>query len=834
MQEKVNSKSKGDLARAKLENDCQAAIDEKVSGLTKEIFTVREKVKEAERTIQELDELAFQEANMAAMPEMIEEDGADSLPTMDAPGKMSGLIGTLLAQNQRTASEAHHDSLSAIPYFPQAAQDGDTVSNEEWSNRARKVTGIHDALYLEPKDIPTFEENNRAFLELAPRMKECIRVQNEKLKSRWTDLANQYVTRQTIYKEETGVDLESSGGYFSAGKPIEIDEPAPRGNNPYRRPRRGISQGDVVRSEYEQEQIIAELAAKEAMEKRIKEGGCALPRQQGLLERQLFASYSNGFFAHRVDDMLADEEERRHVNIWSDMEKCIFLDRFLHHPKDFRKIATFLRNKSTKDCIKFYYDSKKTVPYKQALKEFLLRKKRRGDVVPWDATIQSVLSVGATVKAGTSAEKPLRISIPANDCTYHSKSFHPMKLEVFTNLEESVLNAKHSDDEKKEHKPRRSNWFILESRSRKYIKHRDEKEHHHKRKAAVALSEEEEDPKKVQRKNDMPSAQEEPPKKKHKAQKWKAEEKRLLYEALEKHGHNWAAISKAVGTRTDIQSKNYFHDNEEKITKQLNERAGKGKDAEGVKVKKKPGRKKKIKDPPPSSTPPPPSNPEVEVTSKPDSVDSSVSNTTSNATTAEKEEQYRQQMILQQQQDHIRQQIHLQQQQQHIQRLVQQQQQEEIYRQHQEEMYRQQVHHLRQQEILQAHAQHMQHQQHYHDQMGQHNYETNQLQNLQQLLAMRGRQSPYYQGGNGNNGGDLERIFQAASAAGIPQSALEAALANNSGGHQQQDQQQVLSMELLRRIAQQHQHQQQQQHHPQGDNNQYYGHGHGYGNEYQR
>jgi hypothetical protein len=809
--------------RAKLENDCQAAIDEKVGGLKKEIFTVREKVKEAERTIQELDEIAFQEANLAAMPEMIDEDGADSLPTMDAPGKMSGLIGKLMAQNQRTASEAHHDSLSAIPYFPQAGQDGDGVSNEEWSNRARKVTGIHDALYLEPKDVPMFEENNRTFLEYAPHMKECIRVQNEKLKSRWSDLANQYVTRQTIYKEETGVDLESSGGYFSAVKPIEIDEPAPRGNNPYRRPRRGISQGDVVRSEYEQEQIIAELAAKEAMEKRIKEGGCALPRQQGLLERQLFASYSNGFFAQRVDDMLADEEERRHVNIWSDMEKCIFLDRFLHHPKDFRKIASFLRNKSTKDCIKFYYDSKKTVPYKQALKEFLLRKKRRGDVVPWDATIQCVLSVGASVKAGTSAEKPLQISIPENDCTYHSKSFHPMKLEVFTNLEESVNNAKHTDDAKKEHKPRRSNWFILESSSRKYIKHRDEKEHHQKRKAA-ALSEEDEDPKKVQRKNDMPSVHEEPPKRKHKAQKWKAEEKRLLYEALEKYGHDWSAISKAVGTRTDIQSKNYFFDNEEKITKQLNERAGKGKDAEGVKVKKKPGRKKKIKDPPP------PSNPDVEVTSKPDSVDSSVSNATSNST---KEEQYRQQMILQQQQDHIRQQIHLQQQQQHIQRLVQQQQQEEMYRQHQEEMYRQQVHHLRQQEILQAHAQHMQHQQHYHEQMGQHNYEANQLQNLQQLLAMRGRNSPYFQGGNGNGGGgDLERIFQAASAAGIPQSALEAALASSNGGHPQQGQQQVINMELLRRIAQQQQQQQQQQH---GDNNQYYGHGgHGYGNEFQR
>ncbi|KAL7431088.1 hypothetical protein ACHAXM_002519 [Skeletonema potamos] len=820
--------------RAKLESDCQAAIDEKVCGMVKEIFAVREKVKEAERTIQELDELAFQEANIAALPDMIDEDETDVVPTMDAPGKMSALISTLLARNQRTASEAHHDSLSAIPYFPQAAQGGETVSNEEWSNRARKVTGIHDALYLEPKDVPMFEENNRTFLELAPRMKEYIRVKNEKLKSRWEDLAKQYVTRQTIYKEETGVDLESSGGYFSAGKPIEIDEPAPRGNNPYRRPRRGISQGDVVRSEYEQEQIIAELAAKEAMEKRIKEGGCALPRQQGLLERQLFASYSNSFFGQRVDDMLANEEERRHVNIWTDMEKCIFLDRFLHHPKDFRKIATFLRNKSTKDCIEFYYDSKKTVPYKQALKEFLLRKKRRGDVVPWDATIQSALSVGATVKAGSSTEKPLQISIPDNDCTYHTKSFHPMKLEVFSNMEESVLHAKHSEDARKEHKSRRSNWFILESNSRKYLKHRDEKEHHHKRKAVV-LSEKEEEPKKVQRKNYMPSVHdrmpavhEEPPKRKHKAQKWKAEEKRLLYEALEKYGHDWPAISKAVGTRTDIQAKNYYHDNEEKITKQLNERAGNGKETEGVKVKKKPGRKKKLKDPPPppapSTTapppPPPPANTEGEGPNKRNStghsIDSSVSNTTS-----EQEENYRQQMILQQQQDHIRQQIHLQQQQQHIQRLVQQQQQEEMYRQHQEEMYRQQVHHLRQQELLHAHAQQFQHQQHYHEQMGQHNYETNQLQHLHHLLAMRGRQSPYYQGGGG--GGDLERIFQAAAAAGIPQSALETAL-NGANGHQQQDQQQ-LSMELLRRIAQQ------QQHH-QSDNNQYYG--HGYGNDYQR
>lgn len=109
--------------------------------------------------------------------------------------------------------------------------------------------------------------------------------------------------------------------------------------------------------------------------------------------KYLFATVSNGFLSNRVEDLMEDEEERRNVNIWTDMEKCIFFDRFLHHPKDFRKISSFLRNKSTKDCIAFYYNSKKTIPYKHALKEFHHRKKRHDTVVSWDATIQGDITV---------------------------------------------------------------------------------------------------------------------------------------------------------------------------------------------------------------------------------------------------------------------------------------------------------------------------------------------------------------------------------------------------------------------------------------------------------
>ena len=48
----------------------------------------------------------------------------------------------------------------------------------------------------------------------------------------------------------------------------------------------------------------------------------------------------------------------RFERVWTDMEKVIFVDKFLQFPKNFSKIASFLTNRSTKDCVRFYYDSK--------------------------------------------------------------------------------------------------------------------------------------------------------------------------------------------------------------------------------------------------------------------------------------------------------------------------------------------------------------------------------------------------------------------------------------------------------------------------------------------
>lgn len=131
---------------------------------------------------------------------------------------------------------------------------------------------------------------------------------------------------------------------------------------------------------------------------------------------------------------MEESKEQKRSNIWTDMEKCIFLDRFLQHPKDFRKIASFLRNKSTKDCVAFYYDSKQSVPYKKALKEFVMRRKRRGEYHMWDATIQASLSVGAVITQGPSEAKPLTFHLPESDKTYYTRAFHPLTRELLDNV----------------------------------------------------------------------------------------------------------------------------------------------------------------------------------------------------------------------------------------------------------------------------------------------------------------------------------------------------------------------------------------------------------------
>ena len=73
---------------------------------------------------------------------------------------------------------------------------------------------------------------------------------------------------------------------------------------------------------------------------------------------------SNGL----VEDPCAVEKERSLVNSWTAEDKRIFIDKLAIHGKDFRKIASFFDQKTTADCVEFYYKNHKLECFKKIKK----------------------------------------------------------------------------------------------------------------------------------------------------------------------------------------------------------------------------------------------------------------------------------------------------------------------------------------------------------------------------------------------------------------------------------------------------------------------------------
>jgi hypothetical protein len=224
------------------------------------------------------------------------------------------------------------------------------------------------------------------------------------------------------------------------------------------------------------------------------------------------------------------------------MEKCIFLDRFLQFPKDFRRISSFLRNKSTKDCVGFYYDSKQTVPYKGALKEHMMRRKRKGDYQVFDASIQATTSCGATITAGSDEEKPVIFSVPESDLSYATRTLHPLKREVLDAMvideaiAEEYEDAGQSDDARwKSRKRGRDPLFSLDIEQTKFLRASTQEAMTSQRSKSVEdeVSEEiTESTKPLEADSLVSTPVRKPP------QKWTATEKSIFLETLELHGEH--------------------------------------------------------------------------------------------------------------------------------------------------------------------------------------------------------------------------------------------------------------------------------------------------------
>ncbi|EKX46696.1 hypothetical protein GUITHDRAFT_152295, partial [Guillardia theta CCMP2712] len=137
-------------------------------------------------------------------------------------------------------------------------------------------------------------------------------------------------------------------------------------------PQRKTRSRDTVRSEAEFQEL---LGAMEQEQKRQKGLAIIPPMLVTPEERQAYVFKSTNLMSV---DSFSEEYNRAFINTWTDEEKQIFLEKladFAGRPdreglkKNFYKLSHYLPNKTTRDCIKYYYLQKTSKSFKDAYKK---------------------------------------------------------------------------------------------------------------------------------------------------------------------------------------------------------------------------------------------------------------------------------------------------------------------------------------------------------------------------------------------------------------------------------------------------------------------------------
>jgi hypothetical protein len=90
-------------------------------------------------------------------------------------------------------------------------------------------------------------------------------------------------------------------------------------------------------------------------------------------------------------------KERAKMPYWSADEKQIFIEKFTQSPKNFGYISSFLENKTTEQCVQFYYMTKKTENYKNLLRKQGQNTRRKAKQNTMTTTVTSSTTIETTL-----------------------------------------------------------------------------------------------------------------------------------------------------------------------------------------------------------------------------------------------------------------------------------------------------------------------------------------------------------------------------------------------------------------------------------------------------
>lgn len=107
-------------------------------------------------------------------------------------------------------------------------------------------------------------------------------------------------------------------------------------------------------------------------------------------------------------------KERTQMSYWSAEEKQIFIDKFTQSPKNFGYISSFLENKTTEQCVQFYYMTKKSENYKNLLRKQSQASRRKAK--------QTTTTTTTMVTSSTTVETTLVTKVTSSNTIVSSTS----------------------------------------------------------------------------------------------------------------------------------------------------------------------------------------------------------------------------------------------------------------------------------------------------------------------------------------------------------------------------------------------------------------------------
>ena len=287
-------------------------------------------------------------------------------------------------------------------------------------------------------------------------------------------------------------------------------------------------QRDTVRSEEEMQQILMSLLEQERDNPAMRHVHTLAKIPDMILddESRAFRFFNtNGY----VDDPLPIERERKQRNPWTEREKQIFVDNYIIHPKDFRRIAGLLENKSVNEVVLFYYLNKKALKLKRRAR--MAGPKRRAKQRLMEAIGAAPAAADASnVSASTSAVAATPASAPAQEEENSS--------EVAAQSDAPTTVSEQKDDTKR-------------------AKEATPKER--KRPTELALS---------PAPSPAPETNPEKPSDETSSSaptRWTDAERERALAAFEMHGLDWSAVAAHVGTKSPFQCSNFYRTHKKKL-----------------------------------------------------------------------------------------------------------------------------------------------------------------------------------------------------------------------------------------------------------------------------